>query len=72
MMIERAKAACYARSSLKDLPPQWVEQAFTRRDPLFRLREEFREGVQFELRDIRRSMPDGPFDLTLCRNLAFT
>ena len=30
MMIERAKAACYARSSLKDLPPQWVEQAFTR------------------------------------------
>jgi chemotaxis protein methyltransferase CheR len=72
IMIERAKAACYARSSLKDLPPQWAEQAFTRCGPLFYLREEFREGVQFELQDIRRSMPDGPFDLILCRNLAVT
>ena len=71
-MIERAKAACYGRSSLKDLPPQCVEQAFTRCGPLFCLREEFREGVHFELQDIRRAMPDGSFDLILCRNLAFT
>ena len=27
-MIERAKAACYSRSSLKDLPQEWVERAF--------------------------------------------
>jgi chemotaxis protein methyltransferase CheR len=72
IMIERARAACYARRSLKDVPPQWVEQAFTQCEPLFRLREEFHEGVQFDLQDIRESMPDGPFDLILCRNLAFT
>ena len=72
IMIERANVACYARSSLKDLPRQWIEQAFTLRGPLFCVMEEFREGVQFELQDIRRSMPDGPFDLILCRNLAFT
>jgi chemotaxis protein methyltransferase CheR len=72
IMIKRAQAPCYAQSSLKDLPPQWLEQAFTRRGPLFCLREEFREGIQFELQDIRRSAPDGPFDLILCRNLAFT
>jgi chemotaxis protein methyltransferase CheR len=72
VMIERAQAACYGRSSLKDLPPEWVEQAFTRCGPLFYLRREFREGVHFGLQDIRRSMPDGPFDLILCRNLAFT
>jgi chemotaxis protein methyltransferase CheR len=72
IMIERAKAACYARSSLKDLPLEWVERGFTRRGPFFCLKEEFREGVHFELQDIRRSMPDGPFDLILCRNLAFT
>jgi len=71
-MIERAKAACYTRSSLKDLPPQWLEQAFTLCGPLFCLMGGFREGIQFELQDIRRSMPDGPFDLILCRNLAFT
>jgi chemotaxis protein methyltransferase CheR len=71
-MIERAKAARYTRSSLKHLPPQWVELAFTRRGPLFCLKEEFQEGVRFERQDIRRSIPDGPFDLILCRNLAFT
>jgi chemotaxis protein methyltransferase CheR len=71
-MIKRGEAACYARSSLKDLPPQWVEQAFTRCGPLLCLKEEIRDGIQFELRDIRRSMPDGLFDLILCRNLAFT
>jgi chemotaxis protein methyltransferase CheR len=69
IMIERAKAACYAQSSLKDLRSQWAEQAFTRCGQLFCLNGEFREGVQFELQDIQRSMPDGPFDLILCRNL---
>jgi chemotaxis protein methyltransferase CheR len=72
IMIERAKAACYARSSLKDLPPHWVEQAFTRCGPLFCLKAEFREGVQFDVQDIRQSVPDGSFDLILGRNLAFT
>jgi chemotaxis protein methyltransferase CheR len=72
IMIERAKVACYARSSLKDLPPRWVEQAFSRCGSLFCLKAEFREGVQFDLQDIRLSMPDRSFDLILCRNLAFT
>jgi chemotaxis protein methyltransferase CheR len=71
-MIERAKAACYSRSSLKDLPQAWVERAFTRHGPLFCLAAEFREGVQLKLQDIRQSMPEGPFDLILCRNLVFT
>ena len=38
----------------------------------FVLREEFRGGVRFDNQDVRREMPDGPFDLILCRNLAFT
>jgi chemotaxis protein methyltransferase CheR len=31
----------------------------------------FREDVRFVLEDIRQSMPDGPFDLILCRYLVF-
>ncbi len=72
VMIERAKAACYSRSSLKDLPPEWVERAFIRRGPLFCLAPQLRRDVRFELQDIRKSMPDGPLDLILCRNLVFT
>jgi chemotaxis protein methyltransferase CheR len=71
-MIERAEAACYARSSLKDLPQEWLDRAFIRRGQLFCLAPEFRKGVELVLQDIRRSMPDGPFDLILCRNLVFT
>jgi chemotaxis protein methyltransferase CheR len=72
IMIARAKRACYGRSSLKDLPEAWRERAFTRRGPLFCLAAEFRRGVEFVGQDIRHTMPDGPFDLVLCRNLAFT
>ena len=71
-MIERAEAACYGPSSLKELPQEWRERAFIRRGPLFCLTAEFRQNVRFLLQDVRQSMPDGPFDLILCRNLIFT
>jgi chemotaxis protein methyltransferase CheR len=71
-MIERAKAACYARSSLKDLPQAWVDRAFIRRGPLSCLAPDFRQVVELVHQDIRQSMPSGPFDLILCLNLVFT
>lgn len=71
-MIARAKAACYARSSLKDLPPEWIERAFAPSGALFCLVPEFQGDVDFALQDIRDAMPEGPFDLILCRNVAFT
>ena len=71
-MLRRAEAACYARSSLKDVPPEWIAQAFAPSGALLCLLPEFRREVRFVLQDIRRSMPDGPFDLILCRNLVFT
>jgi chemotaxis protein methyltransferase CheR len=71
-MIGRAKVACYNRSSIKDLPQGWVERAFIRCGALFCLAADFRQAVEFVLQDIRQSMPEGPFDLILCRNLVFT
>ena len=71
-MTERAKAACYNSSSLKELPQEWRERAFIRRDAVFCLVPELQQDVRFLNQDIRRSMPDGPFDLILCRNVVFT
>jgi chemotaxis methyl-accepting protein methylase len=71
-MIERANAACYTASSLKDLPEESVGRAFTRSGPLFCLTPEFRKGVELVQQDIRREMPNGTFDLILCRNLVFS
>lgn len=71
-VLERALEARYPASSLKELPEEWRERAFERRDYLYQLLPRFRTAVRFEQADIRESMPDTCFDLVLCRNLAFT
>ncbi len=71
-MLARAEAARYPAGSLKDLPPTWRAAAFTREGEVFCLKPAFRSDVAFRALDIRRQQPDGPFDLILCRNLAFT
>ena len=38
----------------------------------YEVQKEVRGQVEFQKQDIRRRMPEGPFDLVLCRNLVFT
>lgn len=71
-LLERARLACYRASSLKALPPIWIEAAFERRGPLWCVRDAAARGVEFRQQDVRTEGPDGPFDLVLCRNLVFT
>jgi chemotaxis protein methyltransferase CheR len=79
-MIARAERGVYPPASLSELPPALRDAAF---EPItdddddhdggaLRLRDAFRAGVRFSLEDARLRLPDGPFDLVLCRNLAFT
>jgi chemotaxis protein methyltransferase CheR len=72
VMLERARKAAYPPSALKDLPPDLASRAFEHSGDMFVLRERFKNGVCFEAQDIRQSMPRGPFDIILCRNLVFT
>jgi chemotaxis protein methyltransferase CheR len=71
-LLERARRASYPASALEDLPAPWRSRAFEGLDGGYRLRDEFRRGVEFRRQDIRKAMPGGSFDLILCRNLAFT
>ena len=71
-MLRRARAGRYGGGSLKELPAAWREAAFAPEGELYRLRPRFRADLAFARQDIRRRMPPGPFDLILCRNLAFT
>ena len=71
-VLRRAEQACYSKSSLKDLPGNWVEASFERQDDLFCLRQAFRSCVTFREHDVRTPANEGPFDFILCRNLAFT
>jgi chemotaxis protein methyltransferase CheR len=70
--LARARRGCYARSSLKDLPPAYLERALVSTDHEWCVGEMYREGVTFAEQDVRRAAPPGPFDLILCRNVAFT
>jgi chemotaxis protein methyltransferase CheR len=72
VLLERARRACYAPGTVREVPPEWRERAFERRGPELCLRAAFREGVELRREDLRRAMPDGPFHLVLCRNVAFT
>jgi len=71
-LLQRARVACYPYSSIRELPSDWRQAAFSHTDERWCLRPSFRHAVRFLQQDIRRAAPDGPFDLVLCRNLAFT
>jgi chemotaxis protein methyltransferase CheR len=71
-VLARAKAACYSRGSLKDLPSDWPVIAFQQNDDAYCLRERFKQRVVFRHHDVRDPPPGMRFDLILCRNLVFT
>ena len=72
ILLHRAERACYPRGCLRDCPTRWRETAFEETEDDFCLKATFKSGVTFELHDVRSEPTKGPFDLVLCRNLAFT
>jgi chemotaxis protein methyltransferase CheR len=70
-LLERARAGCYAGSSLKELPPDLRAAAFDERDGQHCVRRQWR-CVEFLCQDLRHEMPEGPFDLVLLRNVVAT
>ena len=70
-MLGRARRACYGPASLRELPAGW-RVAFEQSGDELCLKPAYRTTVRFLEQDIRRSCPDGQFDLVLCRNLVFT
>jgi chemotaxis protein methyltransferase CheR len=71
-MLARARRGCYAGGSLPELPSHWRVEAFRQEGPLWCVRDEFRQEIAFRCEDLRTTAPDGPFDVVLCRNVAFT
>lgn len=71
-LIERAKKGIYPAGTLKDMPREWKARAFFYQDPGFQIKNIFQKDIQFLEQDIRMDMPEGEFELILCRNLVFT
>lgn len=71
-LLDRARTGCYGAGSVGELPGEWKADGFRRVGDAWCLRDAVKEGVTWQCRDLRATAPDGPFDLVLCRNLAFT
>jgi chemotaxis protein methyltransferase CheR len=72
VMLERARGGCYAEGSLRLLPTDLRSRGFLEDAGLHHVRDEIRGHVMLQCQDVRTTMPDGPFDLVLCRNVVFT
>jgi chemotaxis protein methyltransferase CheR len=70
-VLQRAARGIYPEGSLRELPRP-LRAAFEPFGQEWRLLDRHRRGVRFERSDLRHECPPGPFDLVLCRNLAFT
>ena len=71
-VLERARRAAYPASSLRELTAAERTRAFTRRGAEHVVRPEIAARVTVVRHDLGDAAPDGPFDLVLCRNVAFT
>ena len=71
-MLARAREGCFEPTSLHELPPPLIEQAFDRVGSQYCVKPKHREGIEFLDQDLRSEMPPRLFDLILCRYVAFT
>jgi chemotaxis protein methyltransferase CheR len=75
-LIDRAKRGIYPEGALKELTSSEKKSCFSkqsnRNQSEFKIDERLSNFIEFEIRDIRQSIPDRQFDLIFCRNLVFT
>jgi chemotaxis protein methyltransferase CheR len=71
-VLERARRAAFPGSSLRELTPAERDTAFATEDGEHVVRPEPAARVTVARHDLRDPPPPGPFDLVLCRNVAFT
>ncbi len=71
-MLARARKACFAATSLSELPAHLIGRAFDEIDARFCVRADHRQGIDFLHQDLRSEAPELRFDLILCRYVAFT
>ena len=68
-LLDRAQKGCYKQGSLKGLPNEWSSEAFTKTENNYCVHSHFGKNIEWLQQDIRKSFPEGRFDLLLCRNL---
>jgi len=71
-MLARARQGIFEATSLRELPSRFIGEAFDHTDNRYSVKPEYRRGIDFIVQDLRAQAATGPFDLVLCRYVAFT
>ena len=71
-LLKRARTGCYQSGTLKGLAEDWLTKAFYKKENDYCIQSHFRKNIEWYQQDIRVSLPEGMFDLILCRNLVAT
>ncbi len=71
-LLQRVTEACYPYASIKNLPQEWRNAAFSIHADQYCLKPDYRHKLRLLQQDVREAMPEETFDLVLCRNLVFT
>jgi len=71
-LLKRAEEGRYKRSSLKEVPPEFLERFFKMENGFYVLDQSIRERVEFRRHDIIHEGPFSEMNMIFCRNLAFT
>lgn len=67
--IAVARDATYARDATKDIPPAWVERYFDEHLGRLRISSLVRNSVEFDVFDLVKRVPQGPFHLIFFKNV---
>lgn len=67
--IAVAREATYARDATKDIPPEWVERYCDEHLGRMRINSLVRNVVDFEVLDLVKRVPKGPFHLIFFKNV---
>jgi len=67
--IEMARSGIYPNSIAVDVSPERLSRYFTKKDAVYKIKDEIREMLVFSEHDVNRDPPFSKIDLISCRNL---
>lgn len=71
-LLKRAQDGRYRKSSLKELPQEFIGRAFDRKHNMYFIHQKLKKTIKFVRQDIHNEMPHITFNMILCRNLVLT
>ena len=68
-VLESARLGKYDKESLKTLPTELKDRYFKFYDERWAIKNELKKRIDFQIQDLTGPLPNGAFDLIICRNV---